>query len=181
MTLRRTFAAALALATWALTGCGGSDSATTPAGSGTISGSVDGRAFDVVASSYFIGQSDDPSKTTVLYVFDGPVACADIGDPGWDEKIADKTASVELKLVGKSPAKFVVAATPGPAAGEASIFYTLSSTSGTPAETAANGGFVQLDTLKSEATASGSFDLTFPTGSLKGTFSASWCAGGNEP
>lgn len=154
---------------------------TAAAGSGTISGSFDGRAFDTVAASWRIGEPDDPEQTMVVYVFDQPISCADIADPGWDTRIADQTQAIEIKAVGTTAGDYPLATgrTPGP--GESDVNYTLSSTTSTPAETSADSGVVVIETAESGA-ATGSFDLTFPSGdTLVGTFNASACAQGNEP
>lgn len=154
---------------------------TAAAGSGTISGSFDGRAFDTVGASWRIGEPDDPDQTMVVYVFDNPVSCADIADPGWDTRITDQTQAVEIKVVGTTAGDYPLATgrTPGP--GESDVNYTLSSTTSTPAETSAESGDVGIDSADAGA-ATGSFDLTFPSGdTLAGTFNASACAQGSEP
>lgn len=163
----------------------GSDAAgpadTAASGSGTIAGSFDGRAFDTVAASWRIGEPDDPDQTMVVYVFDQPISCADIADAGWDTRITDQTQAVEIKVVGTTAGDYPLAAgrTPGP--GESDVNYTLSSTTGTPGETSADTGDVVIDTADA-GTATGSFDLTFPSGdTLVGTFNASACSQGSEP
>lgn len=170
-----------------LTACSGSgrDTAgpadTAAAGSGTITGSFDGRPFDTVGASWRIGEPDDPEQTMVVFVFDGPISCADIADAGWDTRIADQTQAVEIKVIGKTTGDYPLATgrTPGP--GESDVNYTLSSTTGTPGETSADSGDVVVDSANAGA-ATGSFDLTFPSGdNLVGTFNASPCAQGNEP
>jgi hypothetical protein len=162
-------------------GSGGASGSTGSAGAGTISGSAEGHDSTSVAAAYFIGQSDDPTNTTVIYVFDAPVACSDLSAPGWDTRIVNATGALEMKLIGTSPAKYAVSASPTPKAGEASVNFTLSSTTTTPGEEASSSGYVQLDTLESAKQATGSFDLTFLDGTLTGTFDAAWCANGHEP
>lgn len=150
-------------------------------GSGTIDGTFDGRAFDTVAASWRIGEPDDPDQTMVVFVFDNPISCADIADAGWDTRITDQTQAVEIKVIGTSAGDYPLATgrTPGP--GESDVNYTLSATTGTPGETSADSGDVLIDTAEAGA-ATGSFDLTFPSGdNLVGTFNASPCAQGNEP
>jgi hypothetical protein len=171
--------AALGLLT--LAGCGGSGGSQPASGSGTISGTAGGKTLDKVASAYLIGQSDDPAHTTTIYVFDTPVACADIGAPGWDTSIAGATGALEMKLIGTVVGKYPVATGATPGQNEASVNFTVSSTTATPAEHGAKGGSVQLDKLDAGKLATGSFDLQFPDGSLKGTFSAEWCPDGTEP
>jgi hypothetical protein len=167
----------------ALSGCGGGGSGTptTLTGSGTLQGKAGGKTVDKVAAAYLIGQGDDPAHTTVVYVFDTPVTCADISSPGWDTRVTNATGALEMKLIGTTPAKYPVATGATPAQGDASVNFTVTSTAATPAENGSNAGFVQLDTLDAAKQAKGSFDLQFPDGTLKGTFSAEWCADGTEP
>ena len=116
---------------------------TAAAGSGTIAGTFDGRAFNTIGAAWRIGQPDDPEQTMVVYVFDNPIACADIADVAWDETVPDQTQSVEMKVVGTTAGDYPQAdRTPGP--GESDTNYTLTSTTGTPSETGATGGGVVL-------------------------------------
>jgi hypothetical protein len=180
-TRRRAALAAVAL----LLGCGGGSGSTSGGAGGgdpgTISGKAGGKSVDTVAAAYFIGQGDDPAHTTVVYVFDTKVSCADLGAPGWDQKISDATGALEMKLIGTAPGKYAVAPGVTPAQGQASVNFTVSSTASTPVESASNSGAVQLDTLDPEKLAGGSFDLQFADGTLKGTFAATWCPDGHEP
>jgi hypothetical protein len=145
-----------------------------------VSGTAGGHATDAVAAAYFIGHSDDPDNTTVIYVFDTAVSCHDIAAPGWDAKIRDKTGALEMKLFGTAAATYPVSASPNGATGQASVNFTVSSTSATPAEGASKSGTVTLES-KDKEHAKGHFDLTFSDGTLKGTFDAVWCDAGHEP
>lgn len=153
---------------------------TAAAGSGTVSGSFDGRAFDTVGAAWRIGQPDDPEQTMVIYVFDNPIACADIVEVAWDETVPDQSQSLEMKVIGQDAGDYPIAdRTPGP--GESDANYTLTSTSGTPSETAADSGTVAIESADGGA-ATGSFDLVFPSGdTLAGTFDAAPCPQGREP
>lgn len=164
-------------------GCG-SPSETAPGasgGTGTAAGTAEGHAVRSVAAAYFIGQSDDPTHTTVMYTFDSPVACGDLGAPGWDAKIRDQTGALEMKLIGTTPGQYAVSGIPNAPAGQAAVNFTVSSTAATPQEEASKSGTVKLDTLEPGQRAAGSFDLTFSDGSLQGTFEAAWCPNGHEP
>lgn len=166
-----------------LAGCNGANKAadTTTAGAGTIAGSFDGRTFDTVGTSLRICEPDDPEQTMVIFVFDNPISCADIAEAGWDTRVTNQTQAVEIKVVGKTAGNYPLTTgrTPGP--GESDVNYTLSSTTGTPAETSADSGNIVINSANAD-TATGSFDLTFPSGdTLVGTFNASPCAQGNEP
>ena len=160
---------------------GGGSAGSGGAAATTIQGSVDGHDFNVAGSALVIGASDDPMNTTVVYVFSAPVACADISKAGWDTTISDGTNVLEMKEIGTTPATYKVTSSPSPAMGEAAVNYTLSSQSGTPVETQSKSGAVTLETLTAMGPATGTFDLTFANGSLKGTFAAAWCAIGREP
>lgn len=149
-------------------------------GSGEVSGSADGSPFTTLATSYFIG-SPDSAATTVVFAFSKPVSCADLATPGWDRRITDATQLLEIKFFGKDPGMFTAVTTVTPAPGEASVNYTLSSTSATPNEVGANGGTTTLTSLVPGASASGGFALAFGANSLKGTFNAVFCPGGQEP
>ncbi|MCB9778913.1 MAG: hypothetical protein H6742_10150 [Alphaproteobacteria bacterium] len=163
-------------------GCAGDGAADTASpGSGSISGSYDGRPFDTVGATWRIGEPDDPDQTMVVYVFDNPIPCADIAEPGWDTAITDQTQAVEIKLVGLEAGTYPLTAgrTPGP--GEADVNYTLSSTTGTPAEISADSGAIVVDSTDGDG-AVGSFELVFATGdTLTGTFDATPCPTGSEP
>lgn len=150
-------------------------------GTGQLSGTVAGHTLGSVSAAYLIGQSDDPAHTTVIYMFDTAVACADIGAVGWDKKVTDKTGALEMKLIGKMPAKYPIATGPNPAQGEAVVNFTETSKTATPQEETSTSGHVQLDTLVDAKSATGTLDLVFAQGSLKGSFSANWCPGGHEP
>jgi hypothetical protein len=158
------------------------DVATPPAGSGTgtVTGSVGGTPFGSVATALWAGAPDDPA-TTVVYVFSKPVACSELATPGWDTRITNGTSVLEMKSFGTMPASYTVVTTLTPAPGEASVNYTLSSTTGTPKEDGSTMGTVTLTTLTPNVSAKGSFTLTFGTSSLSGSFDAVFCPGGHEP
>ena len=152
-----------------------------PQGTGTVSGSVDGRSFDEVAAAYIIGKPDDPVQTTVIYVFDTPIGCNQIDMTGWDETVPDQSQSIEIKLIGTSAGEYLVAADGRPSTGECDANYTVTSTSGTPSEVSATAGSVLLTSIDGTSAATGTFDLTIPGGSVTGTFAADACARGREP
>ncbi len=184
--VKRVTALVLAIATVACTGGGGAGSSSGSggggpvAGSGTIAGTVAGHVLAAVKSAYVIGQPDDPSGTTVVYVFDTAVACDALTSAGWDTRIPDGTGVVEMKLLGKSPGTYAVA-TGTAQAGQASVNFTLSSQKSTPKELSAQSGSVVLDAKAADGTTPGTFDLGFSDGSARGTFQATACAGGREP
>jgi hypothetical protein len=150
------------------------------AGPSTISGSADGTPFTNVASSYWIGAPDDPT-TTVVFVFSKPTACKDLSPPGWDKRITDGTQFLEMKMFGLTPATYNVTTSLTPAPGEASVNYTLSSQSSTPAESGSSAGTVTLSTITAKKNVTGNFALKFSSNSVAGTYDAMYCPGGNEP
>ncbi len=162
-------------------GCG-SDKGVTPDGkngTGTASGMIGDRAYEAVADARWIGAPDDPKQTRVIYVFDKLVSCAALSNAGWDTVVTDGTQAFEMKLIGTAAGTYPVTARP--ATGEASVNYTVTSTSGTPAEVTATAGSVTADTFVDQTSADGSFDLTVPGGSVTGAFHATYCAAGREP
>ena len=149
-------------------------------GGNTISGSADGTPFTTAAMALWLGSPDD-AATTVVYVFSKPVKCSDLATPGWDTRITDKTQFLEMKMFGVTKATYTVTKSLTPAPGEASVNYTLSSTSGTPVETSSSGGTVTLTTIADKVNVTGSFALKFGTKDLAGTYDAVFCPGGHEP
>lgn len=162
---------------------GTADVVTPPAGgtgTGMVTGTIGGAPFGAVATALWAGAADDPA-TTVVYVFSKPVACSDLATPGWDTRITDGTSVLEMKSFGTTPGMYKVVTTLTPAAGEASVNYTLSSTMGTPKEDGSTMGMVTLTKLTPNVSAQGTFTLTFATSTLSGSFDAVYCPGGHEP
>ena len=168
-----------------LSGCGGSDTAAAGgdagfvAGSGTIGGTLSGRPFNAVAASYLAGRPDDPDRTTVLYVFDAPVTCGELSEAGWDERVADATQALEIKLIGQAVGDYDV--TTRPSTGQADVNYTVTSTTGTPSEIGATSGRVHLGTFVAGESAEGTFEFNFPGGTVSGTFTSAICPEAREP
>jgi len=150
-------------------------------GSGTVQGALGSRMFDSVSNSWLIGMPDDPQRTRVIYVFDKPVACAEIAMAGWDKTVTDATQALEIKLIGTMAGTYPVVTSGQPATGQADVNYSLTSRTVTPMEDLAKGGTVRLDSITDRVSARGSFDLTFPSGSVSGTFEATFCMSGHEP
>lgn len=149
-------------------------------GDGSIAGTVGGNDFEFVGASLRIGAPDDPERTVVVYVFDAAIACDELSEPGWDERIGG-VQSLEMKLVGTMAGEYTVVSGPSLSSGDASVNYTLTSTSATPAEVSAIGGSVTLTAVADDG-AQGEFDLMFENGdSLAGSFDAAPCPGGHEP
>ncbi|MDB4953997.1 MAG: hypothetical protein JWO36_1566 [Myxococcales bacterium] len=158
-----------------------------PAGSTTITGSVGGKGFSTVMSTYWIGMPDaDPlGPDTVIYIFDKTVACNQITTAGWDTAAGLSGGQIlEMKMVGTSPRAYpnTTAASHIPAKNESLSSYTIAGAGA--ADMIASGGSVTLSTLGTPAAgqfATGTFHITFSNGSLDGTFTAPYCAAGREP
>jgi hypothetical protein len=160
----------------------GASDAPMPSGSGagTVSGSVDGAPYGAVSTAFWAGAPDD-ATTTVIYVFSAPVPCTELASPGWDSRIANATKVLEMKAIGTTAATYSVVTTPTPAPGEASVNFTLSSTSGTPKEQSSSAGTLTLKKLTPNASAQGEFSFTFGKSTVTGSFDAVFCPGGHEP
>jgi hypothetical protein len=160
---------------------GNGDAATSDSTSpgNSITGSVNGKPFNTVSNALYAGKPDDPAST-VVFMFEAPVQCSEIGAVGWDTRVMNGSQVLELKLMGTAPMVYTVTTSTTPAPGEASVNHAIAMP-GTPPETSSNGGTVTLAALNVMTSAIGSFDLTYPNGSLQGTFNATYCAGGVEP
>jgi len=150
-------------------------------GDAEIDGAVGGRTFTRAAASYRIGEADDPDRTIVVYVFDAEIGCEELSSPGWDARIGDDVQALEMKTIGTEPGEYAVVGGAMLGSGDASVNYTLASTSATPQEISATSGHVTL-TAVGDGAAEGEFDLVFPDGStLAGSFGAAPCEKGHEP
>jgi hypothetical protein len=125
--------------------------------------------------------SPDSDATTVVYLFSHAVSCADLCSPAWDQRIANGTQVLEMKMFGTMPATYQAVTTLTPAPGEASVNFTRSSTTGTPMEVSGSGGTVTLSTLQANTLATGTFSLMFGGQAVSGSFNAVYCPGGHEP
>ena len=112
-----------------------------------------------------------------VYLFSGPVACADISAAsGWVTSISAGTQVTEL-LIGTTSIGTAVPAAAHAAAGAVEANYAAG---GSTAETRATSGSVTLTAYTKDSAVDGTVDVTFPAGSAKGTFHAVWCAAGRE-
>jgi hypothetical protein len=162
------------------TGGGGGANATTMT---SIAGTVGGKTFNTVTTALWIGNPDPNNPSvTVVYLFEMAVDCSAITATGWDATLGNANQDLELKAAGTTPGTYTVrGGNPAAlAAGEAVVNHSVLMT--TPVEQIASAGStVTLTALNPGRNATGSFDLTFPNGSLKGTFNATWCPNGREP
>jgi hypothetical protein len=146
----------------------------------TIAGSAGGTSFTHVATAFVI-ESPESDGTTVIYLFSKPVRCLDLSFAGWDRTIARGTLVLDLRLLGKAPASFLVVTEPTLSSREAAAEWMRTSGDPPPVEVRSKGGWITLDTLSPGGPATGTFALDFGASRLSGSFKAAFCAGGHEP
>jgi hypothetical protein len=173
-----------------------------PAGGNGISGNPEGtRPFATISNAWWIQYPDPqfdggPVVSTVVYLFSKPVLCNSLSVPKWDESEPGDAQNLEIDVAWSgttspvSPPAVPYAVDPQvvqgsvPRPGMAGVFYQLAAAV-PPAplvrEIAATGGTVTLTGLYANLNATGTFDLTFPNGTLTGTFDAAYCPNGREP
>jgi hypothetical protein len=168
-------------------GSGGSGGSA--AGGNTISGTVHGKPFTKIGAAYMIGMPDkDPNglTVTVIYLFESAFPCSKFSKVGWDVPgNLGNIQVVEMRALGPTPGTFKVVGPPPPtamatASGEVAVNQVDNTRAAAP-EQIFNGGTVTIDKVTPKMSASGSFDIKFSMGSLKGTFDAGYCATGVEP
>jgi hypothetical protein len=117
-----------------------------------------------------------------VYLFENPVQCSAITGAGWDAALGGTNQDIEMKAGGTTPGTYtVIGGNPAAlAAGEAVINHSV--LMATPTEQVSSAGStLTLVALNANRNATGSFQITFPSGSLQGTFDATWCPNGREP
>lgn len=163
-------------------GSGGSaaspDGAAPKTGSGTVTGTVNGVAFTMIASAWWIGKPGAGSAPTQIYLSNATLACSDITAPGWDHLLGNDQL-MELDLADSAPKKYSVGT-------DMDASYVKE-----PYNPSAQAGSVTITTTNTGKNIVGTYDLTFATGSgdgsvaagdnVKGTFDAAYCADGVEP
>jgi hypothetical protein len=149
----------------------------------SIIGMVNGKPFNSAMTALWIGMPDaNTPAVTVVYLFEMPVQCSAITAAGWDATLGNTNQDIEMKAAGTTPGTYtVIGGNPtARAAGEAVINHSF--LMATPMEEIAGAGStITLTALNSNRNATGSFQITCLSGSLQGTFDATWCAAGREP
>lgn len=149
----------------------------------TITGSVNGMPFSAAMTALWIGMPDpNTPPVTVVYLFEKPVSCSALTNAGWDATLGAANQDIEMKAAGAAPGVYtVVGGNPAAlAAGEAVVNHSLLTANPTE-QVASAGSTITLSALNTNRDATGSFHLTFPNGTLEGTFDAAWCLTGREP
>jgi hypothetical protein len=156
---------------------GGGDSA---AAANSVSGTYGTDAVKPVETAYWIGQPSNPAESgggPFIYLFSGPITCSALSQgSGWLTTIAAGTQVTEL-IVGTTSVGTPVSAASHAAPNVVEANYAYGGSSN---ETRATSGTVTLTSYSKGLAVDGTLDLTFPVGSAKGTFHATWCATGNE-
>jgi hypothetical protein len=149
-------------------------------GSGSLAGMYGNAAIAPIVAAYWIGMPDNANETgggPFVYLFSGPVACADISAAsGWVTSIPAGTQVTEL-LIGTTTIGTAVPAAAHAAPGALEANYAAG---GSTTETRATSGSATLTAYAKDSAVDGTLDVTFPMGSAKGTFHAVWCATGHE-
>jgi hypothetical protein len=143
-----------------------------------VTGAVGDGGFAGVSVAYWLGVTDEPG-TTLVYLFESPVACAELAGGGWDTRIGDGNQLLKLLVRGASPGTYPVVESPGQ--GQAAASLELANATGGGGERGATGGAITLSSLTAGRDVAGTFNLTFGDGALAGTFDGLWCPAGEEP
>jgi hypothetical protein len=146
----------------------------------TIAGAVGWVGVADVGAAFVI-ESPDSDETTVIYVLSKAVPCIDLSFSGWVDALDSGTSVLELKVLGKAPGSFLVVPTPAPSPRQAIAAFSRNSAKGAPYEARSTGGWITLESLSNQGSATGSFDLKFAAGRLTGRFNAAFCPNGHEP
>lgn len=131
-----------------------------------------------VVTGYWVGSPANPNESgggPFLYFFSGPVKCTDLSPSGWLTKLPP--VQVLEMIVGTKTTGIAVPAAAKAAPNVVEVNYA---TGGNVVETRATAGSVTLTRYTPGVAVEGMMDVTFPSGSTKGTFHAEFCATGNE-
>ncbi len=131
-----------------------------------------------VINGYWIGAPANPNESgggPFLYFFSGPVKCTDLSPSGWLPKLPP--VQVLEMIVGT---KTTGSAVPASAKAGPNVVEVNYATGGSSVESRATSGSVTLTSYTPGVAVEGTMDVTFPSGSAKGTFHADWCPTGNE-
>ena len=149
-------------------------------GSGSLTGTYGNNPILPIVAAYWVGMPNSAAETgggPFVYLFSGPVACADISAAsGWVTALPAGTQVTEL-LVGTTTIGTPVPAAAHAAANAVEANYAAG---GSAAETRATSGSVTLTAYTKDVAVDGTLSLTFPAGSATGSFHAVWCATGKE-
>ena len=173
--------------------CSSKSSTTTPDDNTALNGSAGGvggtaalmgeygtESIKPVMSAMWIGIPGDPKESAggpFIYFFGGSVTCNQLSKADkWGDTIPAGTQVLEI-IAGSTSAGIALPTAQDAAANVAEVNFIHG---GSPDDTRATSGTVTLTSYVKGASVDGTVDVTFPTGSAKGTFHATWCPGGHE-
>ncbi len=145
-------------------------------------GYVDGRlhahaVFNSVERVYWFGGANDPS-TLELYIFEDMPTCDDVSTSGWEtSQRVRPTDLMGITIGGATPGVYEVAAEKPPAPGKAYLLHVIDQTN-PMIESVGENGSVTITSVKPGESVSGAFEANFYTGTLQGSFNATWCPTG---
>ena len=111
------------------------------------------------------------SLQTQVYLSGATIACSDISAPLWD-KLIGNSSLLELGTRGMTPGSYSIGV-------DADGSYLPSAMSAF--NPSATGGVVTISEVHASTNIVGTFQLTFGTDTLSGSFDATYCATGVEP
>ena len=149
-------------------------------GTATLAGEYGAEPIKPVMSAIWIGIPGDANESAggpFIYLFDGSITCNQLSKADkWGDTIPAGTQVLEI-IAGSTTAGAALPASENAGANVAEVNFIHG---GSPDDTRANAGSVTLTSYVKGASVDGTIDMKFPTGSVKGTFHATWCPGGHE-
>jgi hypothetical protein len=135
---------------------------------GSITGHVQGTAFSEVQSAFWIGKPAQGSLPMMLFLSDVALGCDTLSAEGWDKALGDGQL-LEMAVAASTPGTYRIGV-------DADANYVRGAYNPT-----ADGVTITIGMVDPMRSAIGSFELSFGSDALKGTFDAAWCADGVEP
>lgn len=167
----------LCTASFALAACSSNSSApnggtsgggtSTSGGGNSVSGSITGKQWTNVKNAYWMGKPSAGSAPVLIFLFETSMACADITVANWDKLVTSQL--LEIGVIDTAIRAYQV-----PSEADAAYLFNNYNPS-------ADGGTVTISSITPNVRITGSYDVTYGTDSLKGTFDAEYCADGVEP
>ena len=147
-------------------------------GPGYVDGHLHAHAvFNTVDEVYWFGGAGDPS-TLEIYIYEDSPTCDDLSKSGWLTSPKVRPADLMgLTLGGNTPGVYAVSPEKPPAPGHAYLLHAIDQADPV-VESEGLGGSVTITSVNPGASVSGAFEATFSTGTLQGSFNATWCPTG---
>jgi hypothetical protein len=147
-------------------------------GPGVVEGRLHSHAvFNSVDKVYWFGGANDPSILE-LYIYEDDPTCDDVSKIGWLTSSKVRPGDLMgLTIGGNQPGVYEVSPEKPPAAGHAYLLHVIDQTDPV-IDSEGLSGSVTITSVKPGQSVSGAFGATFSTGTLKGSFNATWCPTG---